>query len=72
MNPELLIRMLMKFMGVSEDQMRSVFENGQSLVIDGKKKIDSIDARLARIEKALGVNDNPEMKAIENGNHERD
>lgn len=56
MNAELILRALFKLMGVGEAQMREVFDKGQSLIVDGKTKIDNIDARLARIERALSIN----------------
>jgi hypothetical protein len=67
MNPELLIKMLMKFMGINEQQMRDIFDKGQSLIVDGKEKIDTIDARLRRIERALGISETNETKALTNG-----
>jgi hypothetical protein len=55
MNLENIIRVLMKIMGISEAQMRETFEKGQELIVDGHSAIRDIDARLARIENALGT-----------------
>lgn len=68
MNFEMLLRALFKFMGVNPDDMREVFDNGQTMLIDAKNRIDMMDRRLERIERALGISETNETKAISNGN----
>jgi len=67
-----MLKALMKYMGVTEDQMREIFEKGHALVIDGHTQISTMNRRLERIERALGISETNETKAIENGNRERD
>jgi hypothetical protein len=70
MNPELLLKMLFKFMGINEEQLQLIFADGRQRLIDAQQKIASIDARLERIERKLDIPETlAEMKAIENGNH---
>lgn len=74
MNMELLIKMLMKMLGINDEHVRDVVAKGQEIVLDGKAKIDNIDARLARIEAALGIGNHEPSLRIEHGgsNHETD
>lgn len=55
MNLELVMKMLFKFMGVNEEQMREVFDNGHRMFIDAHQQIDTMNKRLARIEARLGI-----------------
>lgn len=65
---ELILKTLFKFMGVSEDHMREVFNKGQSLVVDGHAQISTMNRRLERIEAHLGIPPLPrEMREIGNG-----
>jgi len=70
MNFENLIRMLMKIMGVTDQQMRETFEKGQALIIDGSNRIATMDARLARIEAALGIPAEPASPAPKELTHD--
>ena len=70
MNVEMLLRALFKFMGVDPEKMRDVFDKGQSLIVDGHQKINTIDERLARIEAKLGISPTTdELVAIESKSH---
>lgn len=52
---ENLVRVLFKIGGISDDQVREMFDKGQSIIIDGHAQIAMMNNRLARIERHLGI-----------------
>lgn len=64
---ELILRALFKFMGVNEEQMQETFTKGQAIIIDAHAQIVTMNARLARIERHLGISETNETKALTDG-----
>lgn len=62
-NPGLLLQMLLKAMGISEADFKAAANAAQETILHGKETLDRMEARLARIESALGTD--PETKPPE-------
>jgi hypothetical protein len=68
---EQLLKALFKFMGVTDDQAREVFEKGQALIVDGHAQIATMNNRLARIEAHLGIPPEPAAPQLEDHSNGR-